>query len=720
MASDFSASGIIDLPGMTIESLQRGGDPRVLGWIREALAEGDRLNKSDPMYDRMEVGMNYVAGMAAGQTGYGPGGVQGRPGYLPGININEARAVVQAHVSALTDLRPVFAYKATNPAFQLQADLLNKLTVAWWISSMADLELGDCIKYALAAGTGDLITEWDPHAGFYGDIRLSARDARDTIPIRPAVHTRSIHAWEGLILRESHTVNALQGMYPTQAPLFRPTTDSLLSTLMGRVRQFAGRLVSPAADTLSGLDVPAAASRVRSGECLLYRTYLTDRTRNLTGKAIPMGTPGASWAYLVPPGGYLYPFKRLIISTPEALLYDGPNPYWHGTYPVSRMKLWSLPWHFLGVGLLNDLLPLQDSINGSARDIELGIKKWLDPSVVYNRNAVSESFMRTYDPRRPGSKVKLNYEGVKDGFKHVDGPPAQVLALGMQYLEWMTQKFNDLSGTPNMQALLALRQLPGADTIQRYWESLTPEIRQEGRQVESFLRDVAEQAKVLRFQYESNARRVAILGDAGALLEDFDFDPNNMVPALNPGDPGYHIDLDANKPRDERAKAFHRAVVFTIAPNSILAINATETKMIRLQLARGGLYDAWSLAETLEIPNYGQPPAIPLPPLKPEVAMQEYATALQAFTTNPTDMQAAGILQKYQMDPMTGRLLELRVPMTVTERLQAMNMLGLGLQENPAGRKASGSAPPAVEQKSDGRTTVTESKHSPGPNSNNS
>lgn len=712
---DFTDNGILGLAATTVESLQRGGDSRVIGWLREAISEGDRLNKSDPMYDRMEVGMNYVAGMSPGLDP-----AQRRPGYLPGININESRKVVQGHVSALTDLSPVFAYKAVNPAFQPQADLLNKLTIASWITSMSDIVLGDTIKYALAAGTGDLVTEWDPKASFYGDIRMTARDARDTIPIRPAVHEKSLHAWEGLILRESHTVNVLQGLFPTQAPMFRPSTDSLLSTLMGRVRQFAGRLVSPAADTLSGLDVPAAASRVRSGECLLYRTYLTDRTMNLTQKSIPMGTPGASWAYVVPPGGYLYPFKRLIVSTPEAILYDGPNPNWHGTYPVSRLKLWSLPWHFLGIGLLNDLLPIQDSINQSARDIELGIKKWLDPSVTYNRNAVSESFMRTFDPRRPGTKIKLNYEGVKDGFKLNEGPPAQVLALGMEYLQFLISKFGDLSGTPNLQELMALRQLPSADTIQRYWEALTPELRQEGRQVEAFLRDVAEQAKVLRFQFESNSRRVAILGDAGKLLEDFDFDPNNMVPAMQPGDAGYHADLDASKPRDERAKAFHRAIVFTIAPNSILAINATETKMIRLQLSRMGLYDPWSLAETLEIPNYGSPPPIPLPPLKPQEAMAEFQAAIQALMANPQDQAALETTQKYIMDPMTGQLMEMRVPLTVTERLIAANQMGLGMSESPAGRKSSGQQNPKLEQKSDGRTTVTESSHSPGPNSDNS
>lgn len=707
--ADFSDSGIYNLPGTTIESLERGGDPRVLGWIKEAVVEGDRINKSDPSYDRAEMGMKYVAGE---QRPFAENLDAAKGGYLSAVQINESRKSMQAHVSALTDLKPVFAYKAMNPAFSLQADLLNKLTIAWWITAAADVELGECIKYSLAAGTGDLVTEWNPYAGFGGDARISARDCRDTLPIRPALHAKSVQDWEGLILRESHTINVLRGLYPDRAHVFRPTTDSLLSTLMGQFRRWASRLVSPAADTLAGLDVPAVSSRVRSGECLLYRTYLTDRTRNLTGKAIPMGTPGASWAYVVPPGGYLYPFKRLIISTPEALLYDGPNTYWHGQFPVSRLKLWSLPWQFLGISLLNDLLPLQDAINQSAQDIMLGIKKWLDPAVAYNRGAVSESFMRLFDPRRPGSKIKLNMDGMKEGFKVLEGPNPQVLALALEALQFFLGKYNDLSGTPNLQELLALRQLPGAETIQRYWEALTPELRQEGRQVEMFLRDVAEQLKVIRFQYESNARRVTVLGDAGQLLEDFDFDPGSLVPAMTPDQPGYQPAFDSTKPRDERAKAFHPTIVFMIAPNSVLAMNATEQKLIKLQLARAGMYDFWSLLEALEIPNVGKPPAIPLPPLRPEQAATEFQTLLASGPQG-----AAQAMGKFLLDPLSGQLLEIREPMTVTERLIAQNKMGIGMTESPAGRKSSGQAPPQLEQKSDGRTTVTESRHDKGENS---
>jgi hypothetical protein len=716
--ADFTGSGIEGLPIMTADSLQKGGDPRVLGWLREAVVEGDRINRSDPSFDMAEVGMRYVGG----DQGATQGSLGESPGYLSRLMINDSRRVTQAHVSALTDLNPLFAYKATNPAFSLQCDLVNRLLVAWWVTQQVDIALGDCAKYALAAGTGDFLQEWDPNAGFGGDVVCHPRDFRDTIPWRPAPQQRSIQAWEGLILRESHTVNVMRSLYPEKADLFRPTTDSLLSTLMGRWRSVVSRLMTPADDTLSGLNAPTMSARTRSGEILLYRSYLNDRTRNLTPNPIPMGRPGASWSYMVPPGGYLYPFKRLVVSTPDMMLYDGPNPYWHGQYPVSRLMLWSLPWQFLGRGLLHDLIPLQNAINQSAQDVFLAIRQWLDPTVLYNKGAVSESFMRLFDPRRTGAKVKLNELGAKEGFKKLDGPPPQVIALALETLDKFRDYFNDLSGTPNLMQLLELRQLPNADTLSAYWQAMTPELRQEGRQLEAFLRSVAEQHKCLRFQFETNARRVTILGDAGQLLQDFDFDPEQMVPAMQPGDPGYQPELDASKPRSSRAQAFQKTIVFTIAPNSILAMNAQEKKLITLQNFRMGVVDFWTYHEVMETPNVGAPPPIPLPPLQPPTPQMVQQSMLAGEG-------------KYTLDPMSGAILEIRTPITITERLQAQQMLGIGLTQSPAsgqrppsegggggdsgggpGRKASGQAPPKVEQKSDGRTTVTESQHKPGPN----
>lgn len=705
--ADFSPSGVYGMPPVTadllrgVDSLQGSlGDPRVLGWLREAVIEGDRINQSDPSYEMASLGMQYVVG----QQIRDPARIAIR--YLPQMTINESRKVTQAHASVLTDLKPVWGYKSQNPQLQQPADLLNHVIIAWYLNQQVDTELAHAVKLSLAAGTADVLLDWDPTARFGGDHRVFARDFRDTLPWRPSPMSRDVQDWQGCCFREEHSINVLRGKYPTRANLFIPTPDSLLSTLMGRFRQLASRVITPVADTFSGLTgTQTALQRPKSGNCLFYRFFLKDETRNLTLKPIPMGPPGASWAYVVKPGEKLYPYNRLILATPEAMIWDGPAPFWHAQFPVSRLMLWTVPWQMLGVPLLNDLIPVQDGINDTANDIRLAIKQWMDRTTVYDRQAVSETFMRLFDPRRPGSKVKTN-PTYGDGFKMLDGPNPQVIALALEFLGKMIEKFNDLSGVANLQQLLQLRQMPGADTIRQYYEAQTPELRAEGRQMEMFLRPLAEQLKVSTFQYRSKAYRQTLLGDAGLALEDFDFDPDTLVPAMEEGQPGYTPELDKRRPRWERAQFVHQFITFMVNPNSILAMNSSEQKMIRLQLSRQGYYDFWSLLEALEIPNVGTPPAIPLPPLRPPDPMQVMSSMAQGDG-------------RFIMGPM-GQILEVRVPTTVTERLIAQAQLGIGMTENPAGRKASGETAPHMESgKTDDtgapRQAISESSKGSGP-----
>lgn len=704
---EFSPSGLVDLPATSAESLSRG-DPRVLGWLKEAIQEGDLINRSDPSFDIIERAQQYIVGDQLSSE-------QRRLKYLPQVTINESRKAMQAHVSALTDLKPLAGWRAA-PEYQQSSDLLNQYLLYEWITYMLDIDLGDAVKYSLAAGTGDMICDWDPHVPGGGAHVFSARDPRDTLPIRPSM-SRSIQMWEGVTIREEHSINTLRGMYPTKQYLFRSSTDNSIGRVMGRFRTQMARLLTPA-DPLDSLTQHGAmAKRVRPGRIVLYRTYLKDRTRNLTDKPIPMGTPGSNWAYLSEPNAPLYPRGRLIVSTDEAILYDGPNTYWHGMFPICRLKLWSVPWQMLGIPLFNDLLPVQDAINDTMHDVRLGIRQWMDPDIVYNRNAISETSMRLLDPRRPGKRIKVQ-PGYGDPYEKKEGPNPQVLTLGMNLWKELTQKFTDLSGTANLAALLQLRQMPSADTIEKYYEALTPEIRSEARAIEGFLRDLSEMMKVNYFQYLSSAKRVQVLGQAGVTLSDFDFDPGTLVPSKMVGEPGYTPELDKDlTTHDQRAQWFHKQFVFIVAPNSILAINATENKMTRLQLYRMGAYDFWSLHETLETPNVGAPPAIPLPPLTPPpptVMMGLMGMMMQATTAGAQGMKAPPQFtdpdsgKAYTLDE-SGQIMELRVPLTITERLMAQNMMGIGVAVNPAGRKASGQEPPQQETKSDGRQTMTES-----------
>lgn len=714
--ADFSGAGLLDLPATTAETLQHG-DPRILGWLKEWITEGDLINRSDPSFEGIQRAMQYVVGEQLSAE-------QRRLKYLPQIVVNETRKTMQAHVSAITDLKPVVGWR-TQAEYKLQADLLNQYLLAEWVTTMMDIDLGDCVKYGLATGTGDLVIDWDPHAPFGGAHQLSARDCRDTLVLRPS-YNRSIQFSEGVMLREEHTVNVLKGMFPAKAHLFKPSSDTTLGTIAGRFRTGLSRLLSPA-DPLDSISSGSAVTSRRrmKGTLVVYRAYFKDRTRNLTDKPITIdgGRSGANYGYVVGPNEPLYPRGRLVVATDDAIIYDGPNTYWHGLFPLCRLKLWSVPWQFLGIPLFNDLLPLQDGINDTLHDIRLGIRQWMDPDVTYNRNAVSEATMRLMDPRKPGKRVKV-MPGFGDPWKKEDGPNPQIISMAVQFWEKLTQKFSDLGGTANLQALLQLRQMPSADTIEKYYEALTPEIRQEARQVEAFLRDMSEMIKVNYFQFLSTAKRVQLLGGAGATLNDFDLDPGQMVPALNPGQPGYTPELDATTTtRVQRAQWFHKQFVFIVAPNSVLAIDATEKKMMRVQLARQGYYDFWSLHETLETPNIGDPPKIPLPPLTPPGPEVMQGLMLQLQQPGVMAAMMGGMAppqfsdpndpehKQYTINPQTGQILEIRLPVTVTERLQAQAMLGIGQTVNPAGRKATAQQPPKHETKSDGRGTVTESSH---------
>lgn len=717
---DFSPSGIYGLPALTADTI-RGGDPRVLGWLQEAIQEGDLLNRQDPAFEAADKGMRYVIGEQRQQE-------QPHIQYIPYAVINKSRKAVQSHVSALTDIKPVFGYKATNPKFQFHADLLNRLTIATWITNMMDVTLGDTIKYGLAGGTADLMVEWDPGAAYgLGDHKIIAKDFRDTLPIRPSTDP-SPQLWQGVVFREAHSVNTMRQKYPQFAGLFKPASDNLITTVMSRFRRAVTRVMSPMGtpDTLSGLAGVPQTRAVRPGDIVLYRCYLQDASRNMTSKPIVMGDPQANWSYIVEPGQPMYPQKRLIVSTPDLILYDGPQPYWHGMYPFGRLKLWSVPWCFLGLPLLNDTIPIQDAINDTMKDMRLGLKQWINPDTVYDSTAGSRAFRVSFDPQRPGKKIQTNpmsAGGVnREPYKKVDGPNPSALQLLYNLFEKLEMLHDDLTGVANLQQLMQLRQLPSGDTIEKYYEAMTPELRQEGRNVESFLRDVAEMHKFNIFQFQNQWRRVAILGDAAQALEDFDYDPETLVPAMekyiqepDPAtgmlvekpNPDYVAALDQSLSRSQRAKAFARMFVFTIAPNSILAMNTQEKKMMAFQETRMGYMDFWTFHEIMETPNVGNPPPMPLPPLQPPdpaVVQQEMLAKLQAAANGLPSPPG-----KYTLGP-NGEILEIRTPMTITERLQAQQLLGIGMTENPAGRKASGQQAPQVEDKDGGeRQTVTES-----------
>jgi len=662
----------------TIPSGDSQNFDETLKWVHAVIDEGEKLVSSDPSYDKMEKMIDYVMGEQF--TGKAPT-------HTSRVVINRVKKSIKQHVSALTDLRPLFAYKTSNPAYESHSHLLNQLVVLWWINTFADLQLATALQYAHTLGYGWLVCEYDPNFGQYGDNRLIPKDPRDVLPIRPS-RELSVQDWMGVVIKESHSINVLKAAYPDKVNLLQ--LDKHRRARHGKVRTMWRRLanlITPVS-TLDGLKGRAAATdRDLSDGVPVYRLYFKDPSINTSSEAITMGNPQSNWAYNVAPGMRLYPRGRSIVATDAVVLYDGPNPYWHGRFPAVKISMDPWPWLLGGLALAHDLLPAQEGLNKIVNDILTVLAVSADRGTIFDKNAVSEDTFRNFDSRKAGWKLRVN-PVFGESVKVVD--PPTLPSWTMEFLSMFLQEFDNLAGTANLQALLSLRQSPSGETIQKYLEALTPEIRLEGRYLESALREVAEILKCNIFQFYSTQRRIIALGDAGLQLEDLDYNPGNLVPSMAVGAEGYTPELDKSQPPDKRAQFFMGQFSFFVAPGSLLAMHATERKMMYLQLSRLGFMDFWSLMEMLEIPNVGTPPPTPL----------------------PTGEMMPGI------DPMTGQVTqvpvtEIRVPQTITERLIAQAQLGIGMSVSPAGRKASGEEPPKMETKSDSsgapRSTITES-----------
>lgn len=679
------ASGLLDgLMGRQREMFFQPGDTRIHGWVMEQSREGVRINESDPLFGNIEGNMSYVMGKQL---------ISGRPSYVPRVVVNETKRTLRIHASALTDIRPLFAWRVGNPAFGDAAAALNQLLIVWWVTRFTDLALCDVIKYALAAGSGDGVLEWDETLPGGGDSILSPRDPRDTLPIRPSHSTRP-QDWGGVILRQEIDPAKLAAKYPDKI-------DSILKamnkgTVIGRIATRFMRQVRQATGTLDGLSQARTGPDTSAPGITTYNAYFKDPAINRSTGMVTMGR--ANWAYDVAPGEPLYPRGRMVICTENDTFYDGPNPYWHGMFPVARFSPDPWPWSFLGLPVTNDMRPLQDGCNDGVNWLLSNLSQHVRRGTLWDKN-VPDNIIKQFNAEEPNWKVRWNMQ-LGDMFKLAD--VAEVPSWGPEFVRFLFEKFSELGETANFQQLLQLRQVPSGDTLERYQNALTPGIRLEGRYLEYFLRDLAHMLLCNTFQFYSARRRFSLIGEAGVVLADVDWDPSTMIPALKAGTDGYLPEFDENLPRHERAQTFKNLFTFYVAPNSLLAMNAQETKLSYLQFYRMGLIDRWTLMEKWEIPNAGTPPPTLLPdPNLPPV-------------TQPVIDPATGLPQ---VDPATGQVatqqvpaMSVRVPVTITEKLMAEQQMGIAAAPSAAGRPPTAGAMPALKQKSDGRPTVTESK----------
>jgi hypothetical protein len=643
----------------------RDHEREIVKRMKSLWVQGSGVYKQERAFQDIQTNFNYVEGSQEGNKSQA----------LSRAFDNKIQKVVLEMTSALTDVRPIWNYETYIDAFKPQGEILNKLARGWWRSTAADRKLQSALMFSACGGSGFLSLHYDADVPGGGDLVLTPHDPRDVIPIDP-IYSDSIQDWRGVIIRSSMPYEQVAATWPAKAHLLQgDLPGSWEPKLHGKKRRIL-ELASTAWDNLTKPTGLAAKSRMNSVDVM--RIYIKDDTINTGNEPVMVGDPTKNWSYWVHPVGSihpktgrkvspeeakLYPRGKLLICTPQALLWEGPNPYWHGMFPIVRLTLDPLPWTLLGSSVVSQLIPLQDGLNEALRGANDGVQQWIRPPIIADKNAVAKGYMDTLDSRKAGMKALIN-PTMGEGFKIGEGP--NLPAWYMNLMEFYKKEMEENSGVKGLQQMQQMKQMPNSDNLDKYTEALSPLLRLRARSIELSLSELAEMLKVGFFQYYTTERRVQSLGRDGITLEDFDYDPATLVPA-NSSDEKEQTD------RSERAQKHHKNFSFSIAPNSFLNVSHTTHRMMMLQLFRAQGLDIYSVWESMDLPKIGPIPAETIPermiharklglqqgPTPEQVAAQEAAAIAQA---QAVVLQTQMMQMQMQMSPQAQGLQNAGLP----------------------------------------------------------
>jgi hypothetical protein len=617
-------------------SIPAEGDVKLLKYLAAGVAEGDSFLRDCDGYPLIQHCVDQIVSKSqqAIVSGFE------RPEGLATTTINRFKKVHLEFVSGMTDIRPFWDIRTYNTRFQQQADIFSKLSEWWYTNTNADQEgLAHAIRWASVAGSGYVHLHFDPTADRgMGEITATGRiDPRDVIPFRPYSFS-SIQCAEGVFIREEKTINYVKDCYPEfedyiVADRYKEIGDQLSETRYGRLQAELNAKVGSLKDYLFG-DKPKTGIG-RQPVVDLYTAYFNDSSVNDSGNEVEVGdweddptwtrpdgilgffekpTRRAcnNWSYKVKPGEPLYPRGRRIVFTRNLILSDGPNPYWHGLFPIIKLTLDAFPTTFLGLAPMWDLLSLQASLDWNLRVIDDHNAQVAQPPVIGDALTVGPNGIDAVNTRKAGLKLITNPMG-----KGFDFPQVPPLDTGIyNYVESLKNEMDVLAGTDILKQISALNQAPSADTIERLMQTQSGIMRSRSRSIEAFMREFATQLMWNFCQFYTAQKKFTIMGPRGNTPEDFDFDPGNMVPAFVHGDDfNEHGDLTMKAlmrgpmPVYNRATEVLRHMAYYVMPGSLLESSASERKMIGLQMLREGALDLWTFGDLWGVPWYGEPPA---------------------------------------------------------------------------------------------------------------
>lgn len=611
-------------------------DADKLGFVRRCIDQGITWMRENNRATSMTRAMDILAGKTGGKVST----------KWANFTTGDLKRGILEIVEALADIRPYWGYSTENKSFLSECNMMSKVAKSIYMESFVDRAIKDALQFAAISGAGFIYP-------FYSRSKFGMGDGEFVFMALGQPDVLPIQLPRGRNYQNAYIVTLVIPMGVAEAHARFPDFQKFL-------KPFAEKTYArtPSGNSERAYDMNRWRMHKigNKRECYvdIYYTYVLDLRINEAmtdddgnpmqgedgqpmGKPLEMGEKGTSWAYTVPFVGQqitrfedgknvtrpateddcrVYPYRRLLISCNEALMYDGPAFDWHGMVPLVPFYLDEWAWEDTGFSLFQGTANTQDAIDDLMRYIYRVAMARANPGKVFNTDITT--------PDKGGKLTSRQAEGL-DPFDPgitwgIDGdikepvlrPPFPEWCYNipewvMKVVEFLQASIMRQLGHDQIKSLEKIRA--NISDPEKLLDAEGPTVMGTSRSMERGFRDLAEMLKFLIIQYMTTPRLMQYVGADGIAPEVFDYAPEMITPSHMPGEQTTDA-LGQPTPSGvtavERGRNFAKNLRTFTTPHSMHYIAQAQKKLNLLALLGKGVpIDPETLATEFDLPNWG-------------------------------------------------------------------------------------------------------------------
>lgn len=675
-------------------------DKEKLGWLNAGVEEGQAWHRQQRSYRDYKDAIDIICGVSR----------ELRPKYRSMVTSHRLKTNIRVSIAGLANIRPLWGYHSEAKAYQRMGEMLNKLNRALYLEGHWGEDVKSVLQWQAATACAFMRPVYSRGQGGWGkgSIRLMTYGLPSVLPVQMPANgdwqeAYAVHLMDEMPIWQAHAKfpDFQDKLNPTQSKYWY-SADIRGAARANAERQWWNPFRRRKDEVLADLYVP------------IRYTTVNDLALNLTGKTVAMGEPGSPWYYEVPPydpsgnvtgkkisadEARLYPYRRLLISSEEVMLYDGPSFNWHGQLDLIDFALDKWPFEPTGFSAVHDGFQIQRALDDLDRGIMDRVMAQQDIPLAYNLEAVTKREAEQFDPMQPRGRV--GYDGSATDKPFSSPVPPEIYQVSPESLAMRKELQADLDYILQSRDIVELGKAralgKGMDQLEALLSANGPIVKDMAASMETSLCKVGHQLMYLELEYLPTARVIQYVGEDGVTPETFDYDPAKLVPSHMPDENPHDSNqnpLPSRYPAMVRARHLADNVKFFLLPHSIHELTQMTHRLMLLQLRQRGLpISAATIMESCNVADVGKPEGV----TEQDRYYSEMEEQLQHQVRVAEIMKFLGIEHGLANGSPGG----MPPPAPGGGKPNGSGPKG--------GRPPSGQQPPQLEQKGDGRPVVSES-----------